>query len=67
MLLAILIEYALLKDDDQQYPYPTLRILTYGINQWYYLFLYAISNFLVQFSFNIASTRGKTAFVTLIA
>lgn len=67
MLVVISVEYLLLKDDKQRYPYDTLRILTYDLHQWYFLFMYAAANFLVQFSFNIGSTRGKSAFVSLIA
>ena len=67
MLVTILTEYVFLHGDKMRYPYPTLRILTYRTDQWVVMITYALSNFFVQLFFNIGSTRGKSAFVSLVA
>jgi len=67
MITTILVEYACLHGNHERYPYQTLRILTYGWKQWSLIFMYAASNFFVQLFFNIGSTRGKSAFVALVA
>lgn len=66
MFIIIVGEYALFHNDKERYPYPTMRILTYNFYQWVLILAYAVSNFFVQLSFNIGSTRGKSAFVALI-
>ena len=67
MLVTIIVEYFCLRGNHEKYPYDTMRILTYGWKQWSLMFMYAASNFFVQLFFNIGSTRGKSAFVSLIA
>lgn len=66
MFTIIVAEYALYHNDKEKYPYPTMRILTYDFTEWLLILAYALSNFFVQLSFNIGSTRGKSAFVALI-
>ena len=66
MFIIIVAEYALFHNDKERYPYPKMRIFTYSLYQWALTLAYAISNFFVQLSFNIGSTRGKSAYVALI-
>lgn len=66
MLVVIIVEYAFLHDNKERYPYPRMRILTYGMQQWCLILAYCAANFFVQVSINYASQREKSAFIALM-
>lgn len=66
LFVVVLIEYALLHNDKEKYPYKRIRFLTYGFEEWVWILCYCAFNFFVQLTFNIGSTRGKSSFVSLI-